>query len=311
MLVHLRSLTDQGGSCKFQRSTQGQSWLSGIYSEGPKQSGHQKRTMSRIVMVFMLVVSSTCCSWAVTNPEGVDWTNPVTTDFVTSAYVAIYGAAPSDMVINRQAAKIKSRADRYQFAKWLMLQPEYSRAFGSPRGDYLVYHNAKRTKYTVAKTLPRGYTESVERGKAFGPAFLLKTFYDRKGGPRVASGDKPTPSKPHGGPVDQNSIVGKYKYFERPDYKANKKGLYFGGHMHFTNQPTRGGYRVLYIHKKGHPNPEKWSYRLQNGKLQFDKVSKYFMAIPKGDSNSFELRGYEREPGSASGFPIQYKLVRE
>ena len=149
---------------------------------------------------------------AVVNPNGVDWLNPSNEAFVTSAYLAVYGTVPEANVVAENAARLKSKADRYRFAKWLMFIPEYQASFGPPTGKWMVLRTGMDDKARFAASrdpLTRHkYPFMEEHSLAQGPARLLLTYWGAPGpllavADGVAEAESPAPptSTVSGGPV--------------------------------------------------------------------------------------------------------------
>ena len=254
---------------------------------------------------------------AVSNTEGVDWDNPSTSTFVQSVYMAIYGSAPNTTLSSKYASELKSRGDRYRFAKWLMVQPEYQRAFGSPRGQYLVCHTIDRKKFTVSKTIPPGYHEAVERNKAFGPAMLLKTYWD----PNHKVAAKPTKpiSKPAAGPITVDGLLGTYEVFHVGKYKH---GIEYKKWGFITFGPTRGkGHFIRNYHNGKSSRTRIHSYEVKKDRNGTDVFSLINIGglgswlVPyKGNLQQFEVEGQTTVPTLGGMYNIEhvhFRFVRQ
>lgn len=115
---------------------------------------------------------------AIKNHDLIQWRAP-TKEFVVSLYKGVFGKAPSAEIARDLASQVSTDPkSRLALFKKMVNSNEHQQQFGSNKGVWTVYRNAKGTP-KVAKTQPAGFQATDVKGVSYQYAACIADFYER------------------------------------------------------------------------------------------------------------------------------------
>lgn len=115
---------------------------------------------------------------AIKNHNLIQWRAP-TKEFVVSLYKGVFGKAPSAAIAGELASQVSSDPkSRLALFKKMVNSKEHQQQFGSNKGVWTVYRDAKGTP-KVAKSQPAGFQATDVKGVSYQYAACIAGFYKR------------------------------------------------------------------------------------------------------------------------------------